>query len=108
MLDEALSNVDAENESVIQEALDRLMKDRTTLIIAHRLSSVMHADRIMVLNEGRLVELGNHAELAAEPGPYQRLCEMQGALDASIKKDVDLTEEGPEQVPEEGTGESHG
>lgn len=60
------------------------------------------------LNEGRLVQLGNHAELAAEPGPYQRLCEMQGALDASIKKDVDLTEEGPEQVPEEGTGESHG
>jgi ABC-type multidrug transport system fused ATPase/permease subunit len=55
------------------------------------LSSVMHADRIMVLNEGRLVQLGDHATLSVEPGPYRRLCEIQGALDASIERDVGLT-----------------
>jgi ABC-type multidrug transport system fused ATPase/permease subunit len=53
----------------------------------------MHADQIMVLDEGRLVQLGDHATLAAEPGPYQRLCEIQGALDASIERDVDLSGE---------------
>ncbi len=65
---------------------------QTTLIIAHRLSSVMHADRIMVLDEGRLVQLGDHATLAATPGPYRTLCELQGALDASIRADVESTE----------------
>ena len=73
LLDEALSNVDAENESVIQEALDRLMEGRTTLVIAHRLSSVVGADRIIVLDQGRVVESGSHAELAASGGIYSRL-----------------------------------
>ena len=65
VLDEALSSVDAENEAAIQEALDRLMKDRTTLVVAHRLSSVVGADRIVVLDGGRVVEQGSHADLIA-------------------------------------------
>jgi ATP-binding cassette subfamily C protein CydCD len=77
VLDEALSSVDAENEAVIQEALDRLMKDRTTLVIAHRLSSVVNADRILVLEEGRLVESGAHRELATSGGVYARLMAQQ-------------------------------
>jgi ATP-binding cassette subfamily C protein CydCD len=73
ILDEALSSVDAENEAVIQQALDRLMRGRTTLVLAHRLSSVIGADRILVLDQGRVVDSGRHADLIARPGPYRRL-----------------------------------
>ena len=73
VLDEALSSVDAENELVIQQALDRLMQGRTTLILAHRLSSVIGADRILVLEAGRVVQEGAHAALITEEGPYRRL-----------------------------------
>jgi ATP-binding cassette subfamily C protein CydCD len=77
ILDEALSSVDAENEAVIQQALDRLMVGRTTLILAHRLSSVIDADRILVLDHGRVVESGRHADLIRRDGPYRRLMGAQ-------------------------------
>ena len=77
VLDEALSSVDAENEAVIQQALDRLMTGRTTLILAHRLSSVIGADRILVLEDGSVVQSGHHAELIAVDGPYRDLMAPQ-------------------------------
>jgi ATP-binding cassette subfamily C protein CydCD len=82
VLDEALSAVDAENEAVIQQALDRLMRGRTTLIFAHRLSSVIDTDRILVLEDGRIAETGSHAELMARAGAYHRLMAEQ-ARDAA-------------------------
>ena len=77
ILDEALSSVDAESEAVIQQALDRLMEGRTTLIFAHRLSSVIGADRILALDAGRVAESGTHAELMARGGAYHRLMAAQ-------------------------------
>ena len=79
VLDEALSAVDAENEAVIQQALDRLMIGRTTLILAHRLSSVIGADRILVLDDGAVVQSGTHAALIMSDGPYRRLMGPQVA-----------------------------
>src|SRR5256712_186184 len=73
VLDEALSSVDAESEALIQAALDRLMRGRTTLVFAHRLSSVVGADRTLVLDQGRLVEQGTHMELLGRGGAYTRL-----------------------------------
>jgi ATP-binding cassette subfamily C protein CydCD len=73
VLDEALSSVDTENEAIIQQALDRLMVGRTTLILAHRLSSVIGADRILVLNDGAVVQSGHHRELIQQDGPYRDL-----------------------------------
>ncbi len=96
VLDDSLSAVDTGTERQILDAMTRRKGRQTTLIIAHRLSSVMHADRIMVLDEGRLVQLGDHRTLAAQPGPYQRLCEIQGALDASIRSDMSDTATGGE------------
>jgi ABC-type multidrug transport system fused ATPase/permease subunit len=77
VLDEALSAVDAENEAVIQQALDRLMRGRTTLILAHRLSSVIDCDRVLVLDEGKVVEEGPHTELMARGGTYAGLMAEQ-------------------------------
>ena len=77
ILDEALSAVDAENEAVIQEALDRLMAGRTTLVLAHRLSSIIDADRILVLDEGRIVETGTHDALMAHRDVYWKLMAEQ-------------------------------
>ncbi len=79
VLDEATSALDAESEHLVQEALDRLMRGRTTLVIAHRLSTVKTADRVVVLGAGRVVEAGSHDELVARNGAYRRLVEHQFA-----------------------------
>ncbi|MFE0758775.1 ABC transporter ATP-binding protein [Inquilinus sp. NPDC058860] len=83
VLDEALSAVDAENEAVIQEALDRLMQGRTTLVLAHRLSSVIGCDRILVLDRGRVVESGPHAALMQQGGVYAGLMAEQARESAA-------------------------
>jgi ATP-binding cassette subfamily B protein len=83
LLDEATSALDAESEGAVQRALDDLMKGRTTLVIAHRLATVQKADRIFVMDEGRIVEAGTHAELVRRGGIYARLAELQFGREAA-------------------------
>lgn len=78
ILDEATSALDTESERMVQDALDKLMKNRTTIAIAHRLSTIKNADEICVLHEGQIVERGKHDELIELDGYYKRLCDMQG------------------------------
>jgi ATP-binding cassette subfamily B protein len=77
VLDEATSSLDAESEAMVQEALERLMKGRTTFVIAHRLSTVVNADRIIVLRDGQIVEAGSHRELMRLGGYYSTLVKRQ-------------------------------
>jgi subfamily B ATP-binding cassette protein MsbA len=77
ILDEATAALDNQSERLVQEALQRLIPDRTTLVIAHRLSTIEHADQVLVMDEGRLVEQGTHAELLARGGDYARLHRLQ-------------------------------
>jgi ABC-type multidrug transport system fused ATPase/permease subunit len=80
ILDEATSALDTVTEQQVQEAINRLMKNRTVFVIAHRLSTVQHADTILVMNQGVIVERGSHNELLAQGGYYRRLCDVQHAV----------------------------
>jgi ATP-binding cassette subfamily B protein len=77
LLDEATSSLDAESETLVQTALEELMRHRTTLVIAHRLATVLSCDRILVMEHGRIVEQGTHASLVAANGLYARLARLQ-------------------------------
>jgi ABC-type multidrug transport system fused ATPase/permease subunit len=77
ILDEATSSVDTRTEELIQEALGELLKNRTALIVAHRLSTIKHADRILVIHKGEIWEEGSHAQLLARGGLYARLYDLQ-------------------------------
>ena len=77
ILDEATSNLDSESERLIQQSLEQLLLGRTSFVIAHRLSTVRHADRILVLDDGAIVEAGSHAELMSGSGLYRNMVELQ-------------------------------
>ena len=90
ILDDATSSVDTETESRIREALDQLMESRTTFIIAHRIQSVMIADLILVMDEGRIVQKGTHEELVKVPGIYQQVFELQAKLEDDLTEELEL------------------
>lgn len=77
ILDEATANIDTETEQLIQDAMEKLMRGRTTLVVAHRLSTIQHADKIILLHKGRIREIGNHQELLAKKGMYYKLYQIQ-------------------------------
>ncbi|MDX1663325.1 MAG: ABC transporter ATP-binding protein [Candidatus Promineifilaceae bacterium] len=89
ILDDATSSVDTETEAAIRTALRRLMRGRTTFVIAHRIQSVMSADLILVLEKGRIVQQGRHAELLAVPGPYRRIYELQSRVEEEVAREVE-------------------
>jgi subfamily B ATP-binding cassette protein MsbA len=79
ILDEATSALDAESERLVQQAIANLVRDRTTIVIAHRLSTVRRADVIVVMEAGRVIEMGTHTELLSKEGQYRKLYELQFA-----------------------------
>ena len=88
ILDDATSSVDAETEGMIRQALERLMKGRTTFIIAHRIQSVMIADLILVLDKGQIVQKGSHDDLLAQPGIYRQIYDLQTRIETEVEKEV--------------------
>jgi ATP-binding cassette subfamily B protein len=94
ILDDALSAVDTHMEARILGALRRRRGRRTTIVIAHRLSTVTHAERILVLDRGHVVQSGTHTELAERDGPYRQLWSIQGSLEREIREDLEGAEKG--------------
>lgn len=88
ILDDATSSVDTETEAEIRDALRRLMAGRTTFVIAHRIQSVMNADLILVLDQGRIVQRGNHEQLVAQKGIYRKIYEMQTRIEDELEKEL--------------------
>ena len=89
ILDDSTSSVDMETEMQIREALDKLMKNRTTFIIAHRIQSIMDADLILVFDQGRIIQSGTHAELLSQPGAYQEIYEIRTRIDNALQEEID-------------------
>ncbi len=89
ILDDSTSSVDMETEVQIRAALENLMKDRTTFIIAHRIQSIMDADLILVFDQGRIIQSGTHAELLSQPGAYQEIYEIQTRIDNALQEEID-------------------
>jgi ATP-binding cassette subfamily B protein len=90
ILDDSTSSVDTETEATIREAMNSLMKNRTTFIIAHRIQSVMNADLILVLDKGKVVQKGTHAELMAQEGIYQQIYEIQTRIEVELQKELSI------------------
>jgi ATP-binding cassette subfamily B protein len=88
ILDDATSSVDLETEADIRQALENLMENRTTFIIAHRIQSVMNADLIVVLDKGRIIQIGAHEELLAQEGVYRKIYDIQTQIDAELEKEI--------------------
>lgn len=89
LLDEATSALDAESERVVQQALDRLMKNRTTVVVAHRLSTIQNAHNISVLQDGKIIEQGDHASLVQkQDGPYYKLISLQQQQQQQLQQDL--------------------
>jgi ATP-binding cassette, subfamily B, bacterial len=91
ILDDATSSVDVETEAQIHQALDRLMKGRTTFIIAHRIQSLMQADLILVLDDGKIIQQGVHHDLIHQPGKYMEIFDIQTKIDSALEKELGLT-----------------
>ncbi|GAP07056.1 MAG TPA: ABC transporter ATP-binding protein [Anaerolinea thermolimosa] len=89
ILDDSTSSVDTETEAEIREALQRLMENRTTFIIAHRIQSIMDADLILVMDKGRIVQRGTHAELVEQEGIYRQIYEIQTRIEAELEKEIE-------------------
>ena len=88
ILDDSTSSVDTETEAEIRDALDTLMKNRTTFIIAHRIQSIMNADLILVLDKGRIVQRGKHEELLGQEGIYKQIYDIQTRIEADLEKEI--------------------
>ena len=88
ILDDSTSSVDTETEGLIRAALERLMQGRTTFIIAHRIQSVMNADLILVLDQGRIVQRGTHSELMAQEGIYRRIFDIQARIEVELEREI--------------------
>ena len=100
LLDEATSSLDNDSEKLVQDALDRVMKGRTTIVIAHRLSTVVNADRIVVMEAGRVVEEGNHRTLIGKPGGvYARFYALQGGEQSDLLDEKPASNEHREETP---------
>jgi ATP-binding cassette, subfamily B, bacterial len=88
ILDDSTSSVDTETETEIREAMQNLMKYRTTFIIAHRIQSIMAADLILVMDKGRIVQMGNHGELIIQEGIYRQIFEIQTRIEVELKQEI--------------------